>query len=160
MPQLEQIDSFVSQIFWLFAAFGIIYFFVSKNAAPRIDEVISKRQSIISSDIESATKFKEQAKAGFEALEQKLQKTKSEAQSVISSSNKEANDFYNNQILAAEEEIRKNTSSAESEILSTKTSTLEQLRKESAQFVEEILFKLAGLKVDRNTLERALTQVN
>ncbi len=160
MPQLEQIDTFIGQIFWLFAAFGVIYFFVSKSAAPRMDDVINQRQNIIASDIETAQKFKEEAKIAFETLDKKMQGSKSEAQSLISSSTNQATKFYNAELALAENKLKEETTSAENQILAAKNSTIEQLRKESATFVEDILNKLAGLKVDKNTLEKVLSQTN
>lgn len=160
MPQLEQINTFVSQIFWLFAAFGIIYFFVSKKAAPQIDDIISKRQNIILGDIEVASSSKEEARIAFEELDKKIQSSKAQAQSTISASAGHANKFYNDELAKAESIIKEDATSAETSITSAKDSVLEQLRKESAVFVEDILNKLAGIKVDKNTLEKALSQTN
>lgn len=158
MPQLEQINTFTSQIFWLFAAFGVIYYFISRSAGPKITDVLKKRSGIISGDIEKAQQFKEESQQAIESLDKKLSYSRTEAFNIISSATDEANKLYADEIAKAELEIKKEYAAAEREILASKEACLADLRQSSSQYVEEILNKFVGLKVDRNTLEKALLQ--
>ncbi|MDR2267833.1 MAG: hypothetical protein LBD81_00080 [Holosporaceae bacterium] len=47
MPQLE-IETFASQIFWVAIGFFVIYLFVSRIAAPKIESAIKNREHYIS----------------------------------------------------------------------------------------------------------------
>ena len=51
MPQLEQIHTFLSQIFWLVITFGFLYLVLWKVALPRVSSILLERQERIDDDI-------------------------------------------------------------------------------------------------------------
>ena len=57
MPQFN-VESFPSQLFWLFITFSFLYFFITFIILPRIRENIRLRKNKISNDIERATATK------------------------------------------------------------------------------------------------------
>ena len=60
MPQLNS-ASFVSQIFWLLVCFSLMWFFVARLIAPRIADVIQRRQRKIDDCIAAADDFRQTA---------------------------------------------------------------------------------------------------
>ncbi len=160
MPQLEQIDSFTSQIFWLFAFFGLIYFFILKIVSPKISGIVDGRENLINSDILTASKAKDEAKNFFEIIDKKISKSRLEAFEMVSKATSEANNLYSNELSKAEQDLLKNLEISEKEIIKAKELALEELQKESAIFVEDILVKFAGLKIEKQLIEKALSVKN
>ena len=60
MPQLNS-ASFASQIFWLLVCFSLMWFFVAKIIAPRIADIMQRRQRKIDDCIAAADAFKQTA---------------------------------------------------------------------------------------------------
>ena len=54
MPQLEQTEFFISQLFWLVLTFSFLLIFLWRISLPRISSVLEKRENKINNDIESA----------------------------------------------------------------------------------------------------------
>ncbi|WP_417452824.1 F0F1 ATP synthase subunit B' [Kiloniella sp.] len=61
MPQFEQIDTFVGQIFWLVVTFGVLYFLMAKVALPRLASILEERENRVSGDLEKAERLKQEA---------------------------------------------------------------------------------------------------
>lgn len=62
MPQIGQIDYFLTQIFWLVLVFTSIYLFAANFFLPKIGKIIEGRKSKIKQDIDMAEKMVEQQK--------------------------------------------------------------------------------------------------
>ena len=62
MPQLEFLTyPFVSQIFWLFFSFALLYLFATKLIIPRISSIKSNRSDTIDSALDKANQIKNEA---------------------------------------------------------------------------------------------------
>ncbi|HCR85452.1 MAG TPA: hypothetical protein DIV86_02125 [Alphaproteobacteria bacterium] len=157
MPQISQIDSFLSQIFWFFLAFGIIYYFVLKIMSPKVSSVIAERENIITSDIAAAENMRGEAAKTTSDLEKALAKSRSVSQKIISDAEKSAKDNYNSQIKDVEQKFKADFQNTENEIISAKKKAIEQLNKDAVSFVEQILNKLAGLNIKKEVIEKVLT---
>ena len=70
MPQLEQISTFPSQIFWLVITFAALFFVMWRIAVPRIADVLEARQKRIDDNLDKAETAKKEAEAAIEAYEQ------------------------------------------------------------------------------------------
>ena len=69
MPQLEQIDTYLSQVIWLVISFAVLYVVMWKGALPRVADVLQERQERIDDDLDRAEKLKSEAEAALEAYE-------------------------------------------------------------------------------------------
>ena len=83
MPQLEQLDTYLSQIIWLVISFGLLYLLMWKAALPRVAEVLQERQERIDDDLERAEKLKSEAEAVLAAYEATVAKAQAEAQAIL-----------------------------------------------------------------------------
>lgn len=83
MPQLEQIDTYLGQIFWLFVTFGFLYVVLWKAALPRVSSVLQERQERIDEDIRKAEEFKQEADDAIAAYEKLVADARNQAQAVI-----------------------------------------------------------------------------
>jgi F-type H+-transporting ATPase subunit b len=82
MPQLEQIHTFVSQIFWLAITFGLLYLVLWRAALPRLAQILQTRQDKIDGDLTRAEALKKEAEATIARYEESMVKARSEAQSI------------------------------------------------------------------------------
>ena len=83
MPQLEQFDTYLSQIVWLVISFAILYVVMWKAALPRVAGVLRERRERIDDDLERAEKLKTEAEAVLEAYQATVAKTQAEAQAIL-----------------------------------------------------------------------------
>jgi F-type H+-transporting ATPase subunit b len=144
MPQLEQIDSFIGQIFWLLTSLAILYFFLAKYAVPRLSSTEELRNSNITNNINLAETLKNQSKEMAEEFEKKLNSSKSESFKIVSEANKNAASNYDSKILEVENEIKKSLEASEKEINLQKDKAFAELKAEVASLVNEVVEKVAG----------------
>lgn len=62
MPQIQQADLFLSQIFWLFLTFLVVYMFVATFFAPRISKVVAIRDDSVKQNLAEAESLLAQQK--------------------------------------------------------------------------------------------------
>ena len=80
MPQLEQYQTFVSQIFWLLVTFVPLYFVLWKVALPRISATLENRQQRIENDLARAQELTSEAEDVLAAYEEELARARARAQ--------------------------------------------------------------------------------
>jgi len=83
MPQIEDIASFPSQIFWLVVTFSVLFLIMWRVAVPRISDSLEARQKRIDDHLMKATEFKKDAEAAIAAYEASLAGARGEAHSAI-----------------------------------------------------------------------------
>ena len=83
MPQLEQIDTFLSQIFWLVVTFGFLYIVLWKAALPRVSTILLERQERIDEDLRKAEELKKEADEALAAYEKTIAYARSEAPALL-----------------------------------------------------------------------------
>lgn len=158
MPQLDQTDTFISQIFWLFVSFAVIYYFISRIASPRISDVARKRHAIVSSDLEKAAKYKDETIEINEKFDIELAKIKSESLKIISKANAEADELYKSRIERAEQDIKNEVSDAEAEIKKSKDKAAKEISEEISAYVEDVIKKIADVKVDKKSIDKVIAK--
>jgi F-type H+-transporting ATPase subunit b len=72
MPQLEQYETFASQIFWLIVTFVPLYLVLWKVALPRISATLENRQQRIENDLARAQELTSEAEGVLAAYEEEL----------------------------------------------------------------------------------------
>ncbi len=83
MPQLEQFDTYLSQVVWLVISFAVLYVVMWKVALPRVADVLQDRQERIDDDLERAEKLKTEAEAVLDAYQATVAKTQAKAQAIL-----------------------------------------------------------------------------
>ena len=83
MPQLEQTEFFISQLFWLVVTFSFLFIFLWRISLPRISSVLEKRESKIDDDITSAKKLRAEAEEIQKQIDQQLRNARLETLSLI-----------------------------------------------------------------------------
>lgn len=122
MPQLD-LTWYPSQLFWLCVTFFTLYFIVSKMIAPKIENILAKRQDKIDDYLMRASLTKEKAENSLEkynkALKdatkqanESLEKTKIELEAEITNKQEELAERLQKQIFDGEQLIAKNKEAA------------------------------------------------
>ncbi len=87
MPQLEQIATFPSQIFWLVVTFSVLFVIMWRVAVPRISDSLEQRQKLMDDNLAKAAEFKKDAEAAIAAYEASLAGARADAHLAIAEAN-------------------------------------------------------------------------
>ena len=72
MPQLEQVEFFISQLFWLGVFFVILFLVLTYFTLPKIRAFLNKRDEFVQSHISKQDELIKKAEQLIENYEQKL----------------------------------------------------------------------------------------
>jgi F-type H+-transporting ATPase subunit b len=145
MPQLEQIYTYTSQIFWILVSFGVIYLFLSRFVVPRLGGVIELRENTISSNVDKARNLKDEAVATENEFELRSATSRSNGFNIISKGSTHANALYDKGISDTDAELKKFIETSEREINSYKEVAARELEKNVPDLVQEIVSRIAGI---------------
>lgn len=156
MPQLEQVDTFASQLFWLVVTFVVLYFFLRSVALPKIMQVLEQRQSRISSDLEKAELLKQEAEQVLEEYEKAAAEGRARAQAAIREASEamSAEATKRHEALGAKlaEQIRE----AEQRIANEREQAVQNVRDVAVELAQSATERLVGAKVDTKTASSAV----
>ena len=148
MPQLEQLNTYVSQIIWLTITFVGLYLFLRAVVIPRIATVLEERQQRISEDLDRAAKLKAESEELREAYEQALATARSDAQAKVREVTDAAREEAEKQSQALSSRISGEIAEAEKRIGEAKTEALADLKDVAAGLAQDVTQKLIGAKID------------
>ena len=147
MPQLEQIHTFLGQIFWLVITFGILYLVLWKAALPRVSSILLERQERIDEDILKAEEFRKEAYEAFAAYEKLVTDARSNAQDLIRAANEKlAADAAARQD-ALTDKIKADVADAESKIQKARVEAIENIQSVSVEVAQAATSRLIGTEV-------------
>lgn len=156
MPQIDQIASiYASQLFWLVVVFGLILI-GSYLMLPKIQGTVEQRDARISGDLAAAEKARAEADAADDAYQAKLGASRSEAQAAAAKAKAEAAITAEKAAKTADAEIATKVAAAEAQLHGQQTAALAEIETVAAEAVQEIVAKVAGLKVDQQTAAQAV----
>jgi F-type H+-transporting ATPase subunit b len=157
MPQLDQINTFSSQIFWLFFSFAIIYFMVGKMFGPKIGEIIVNRANIISSNVALAEKLKNEAAEIQSEYTKLISGVKAQSGEIKNAAAKQSATTISAEQHKIDTEVLTQISAAEREINASKIITLKELEQNFVtELAQKITTDLGGLNIDKQKIEAAL----
>lgn len=157
MPQIDQINTFASQIFWLFFSFAIIYFMISKVFGPKVSGILVSRSEVISSNVNLAEKLKNEAADIQKQYSILIADVKTQANELKNTATKNSVLSATAEQTKVDAELNAQISNAEREITESKTQSLKELE---GEFVTELAGKitseLANLNLDKQKIEAAI----
>jgi F-type H+-transporting ATPase subunit b len=156
MPQLEQIGTFPSQIFWLILTFAALFVIIWKVAAPKIADALENRQRRIEDNLARAEELKNEVEAARDAYEESLQSARAEAQSAI----KEAHDAIQAEAAKRGDELgqdlAKRIADAEANIAKAKADALASIQDAAGDVAASVVEKLVGQTPDAASVKSAV----
>ena len=160
MPQLDP-NSWVPQIFWLILTFGFLYLIISKIVYPRLSESIEQRNDYVTDLIDEAKKLAEETEKLNKDYEEFISNSKKEAQEIIANGRKKLNSEFDKKKHELDNRILELTKTAEKEIESFKTNSINEIQIIANQVSEELLKELS-LKdeIDQNIISKKIEEIS
>jgi len=90
MPQLEQTEFFLSQLFWLVVLFVILFLVLTYFTLPKIRAFLNKRDVFINEHLSKQDELIKKAEGLIQEYEMKIIKAKEEANSIINNAKSQA----------------------------------------------------------------------
>lgn len=157
MPQFEQADTFVSQLFWLAITFGVLYLVLRYAILPRIADVLESRQDRIANDLEEAEKLKRESEEALKAYEDALATARARAQEMAAAAKAEATKDSERRSAELEAKLAKDLEAADARIQEVRAEAITGIRAVAQETAQAITAKLIGVDVDAGTAEKAVS---
>lgn len=159
MPQLEQIDTFVSQAFWLAVTFCLLYLVLWRSALPKIGQILRERQERIDEDLQKAEALKAEAEGVLAAYEEASAKARADAQAIL----RESSDRFT--ALAAEKHealsrsLAEDVAAGEERINAAREQAMADVEVIASELAEAAVARLTGNAGDAAATKDAVAQV-
>ncbi|OZA93788.1 MAG: ATPase [Erythrobacter sp. 34-65-8] len=159
MPQIAQLmETYASQIFWLLVFFGIVYFVIGRGMVPKVMATVADRDSQIAADLAAAEAARAQADAEEEAWRQRENANRAAAQATVGKAKAEAAVANEKKLAAAQARIDARVAEAEAAIAAARTSGLAEIEDVAVEAAQDIVHRLAGVKVTKPAAKSAVKE--
>lgn len=155
MPQLDP-EFFLTQIFWLFILFAIIYIFIAKSAAPKITDILERRQDRVSSDLEEAASLQAQAEEARIAHEKALDEARAKATATVAAKREVIKAEVEAEYNKLTEKLSGAAAKAEKRIAKAKGKALDEIRTAAAEACGDIVNRIAGITLDNKMISKSV----
>ena len=157
MPQFEQADTFVSQLFWLAITFGVLYLVLRYAILPRIADVLESRQDRIANDLEEAEKLKRESEEALKAYEEALATARARAQEMAAAAKAEATKDSERRSAELEAKLAEDLKTADARIQDVRAEAVSGIRSVAQETAQAITSKLIGIEIDSGAAEKAVS---
>jgi len=151
MPQLNP-EFWISQIVWLILTFGALYIVLSKVILPKISDNLESRRSQILENIEIAEKQREESEEKVKEFEKIILNSKLEAKNLFNEARQKVLEDVDKKRSELEKSIEAEIVSAEKEIQSLNSNSLENIKKIATDTSGDLISQLIGQEVDKNII--------
>ena len=155
MPQLDP-AVFIPQIFWLIVVFAALYIFIARNAAPKISEVLKRRQDTISDDLANAEKLQAKAEEARIAFEKSQEDARNNAAAIVLNKREELKAEAEKAYQKLSEELQVQTDDAQARIDAAKNKALDEVRDVATDVCADIVSQISGLKIETSAISKAV----
>ena len=127
MPQLEQVEFFISQLFWLGVFFVILFLVLTYITLPKIRAFLNQRDDFVKSHISKQDELIKKAESIIENYEAKLTEAKNQASEIINDAKDKALQESETLIKATEEKIQQEIRQTEERVTKEKDLAISEL---------------------------------
>ena len=142
MPQLEQVEFFISQLFWLGVFFVILFSVLTYITLPKIRAFLNKRDDFVRSHISKQDELIKKAESIIENYEAKLTEAKNQASEIINEAKDKALQESETLIKATEEKIQQEIRQTEERVTKEKDLAISelnvQLKDSATNFISKV----------------------
>jgi F-type H+-transporting ATPase subunit b len=162
MPQLSQLpDVLLSQLFWLAIALGFIFFVIARGMVPRIQATVDARERRIAGDLEAAQEARAAADATEAAWRARMDSARAEAVRLAQDAKQASAAETEAKVKKAADKINLKAESAQAKIRDAVTSARSEIEKVASDATQEMVERLAGIKVDaRDAIQAVKAELN
>lgn len=156
MPQLEQINTYFSQVLWLTITFTALFVFLRTVALPRIAEVLDVRARRISDSLDTAARLKAEAETILALYEKSMASARDRARVIAKEASRAMAVEASRQGEALAQTLAQHTRDAEARINAAKSRAVGEIRSVAADIAVAATAKLIGAEPQRAAAEQAV----
>ena len=157
MPQIEQLPFiFSSQLFWLLVVFGILFFGIGRGMVPKIQSTVEDRERKIAEDLEQAQSARAAAEETEAAYRARMDASRAEAAKLTQEAKQASARETEAKVRAAADQLAAKIEAAEAKIRAAADAARGEIEAVAVEATEEMVARLAGVTVDRETVARAV----
>ena len=142
MPQLEQVEFFISQLFWLGVFFVILFSVLTYITLPKIRAFLNQRDDFVKSHISKQDELIKKAESIIENYEAKLTEARNQASEIINDAKDKALQESEILIKATEEKIQQEIRQTEERVTKEKDLAISelnvQLKDSATNFISKV----------------------
>mgnify|MGYP003624464443 CR=1 FL=1 len=155
MPQLD-IAFFAPQIFWLVVVFAALYIFMARSAAPKIADVLKKRQDVIADDLAEAESLQRKAEEARLVYEKAQADARNNAAAVVLSKRDELKADAEAEYQKLSEQLTAKADEAQKRIDDAKDKALSEVRGVATEVCADIVSQVSGLKLNAKDVAKVV----
>lgn len=159
MPQIAQIgEIYASQLFWLAIFFGAILVIVGYGMLPKIQATVDARDEKIAADLKEAEAARAHADSLEEGYRSALDASRAEANKLAADAKATAAKKTEASLKRAETSLTKTLDTAAADLAEARAAAMKDLKDVAAEATQDLVAKVAGLKVDKKTAAAAVAK--
>ena len=158
MPQLN-FHSYPSQLFWLLIVFFLLYQLMVRVALPRIGGMIEERRGRIASDLDRAQELKDDTERAIATYESELAEARAKAHGIVQERRNALTGEIDAERASLDKEIAAKVAKAEKAIQAARDKAWARSATVAAGAAGDIVAQLAGLKVSKADIAKAVAGV-
>ena len=159
MPQLEQTEFFISQLFWLVVTFSFLFIFLWRISLPRISSVLEKRESKIDDDITSAKKLQAEAEEIQKQIDQQLRNARLETSELIKTASSKFQNHATNELHQLNNNLSNTIEESATTIEKNIKDSLKQIHDQTYLIAKLTLSKISNVPVNDNEIKDTVDQL-
>lgn len=153
-------STYPSQILWLAITFGLFYLFLKRVVLPRIGSTLEVRHDRIASDLDQASRLKEEADAAVAAYEQELAEARRKSAAIAQEARDNAKAEAEAERASITKALEAKLAEAETHIEEIKRKALADVDSIAEETAAEIVQQLTGNQVSKETVTAAVKAVS
>jgi F-type H+-transporting ATPase subunit b len=158
MPQFDP-TWFASQVFWLVIVFAGLFWFMTKQAIPRVEAALDKRAERIQGDLDRAAKLHQDAAAAAESHQSAIVTAREEAREILREAQAKTQADLDQRQAALTSEIAKQTLAAEGRISAARDAAMASVREIAVEAAQAVSERLTHASVGTNKAASAVDAV-
>ena len=159
MPQLEQTEFFISQLFWLVLTFSFLLIFLWRISLPRISSVLEKRESKIDNDISSAKQLQVEAEKIQKQIDQQLREAESEISELIKTASSNFQSRATKELHLLDNNLSNSIEASAIKIERNIEDSLKQIHDQTCLIAKLTLSKISSVPVNDNEIKDTVDQL-
>ena len=158
MPQIEDVASFLPQVFWLVITFMALFLIMWKIAVPAIANTLEARQKRMEDNLDKAAQAKKEAEETLAAYENAMAEARAEAQGIINEATKLMTEEAEAREAEMAEELGRKIAASEAEIRKAIDAAMEHVRDVAIEVAGAAVGRLTGDAPDEKDMGKAVDQ--
>lgn len=159
LPQLD-FTTYPSQIFWLFTAFVILYLFFSKKTLPEISSTLEGRRQHVQSDLDNASRLKQEAEDVQTAYEEGLAKARAKASEQFKNTDDKIKSNASKSLDAFKARAEQALEEAEKQLEKTKKDAIADMHDIAAEVASIAAEKIVGVSTDLDNAKTVVKNID